>query len=86
MALAMAKGEGVFGMFVQSFSRICFYLGAMGRSHIGVEMMYRSSLAHCLGYVEEKRARKHVIVESSDCGRGDRMVGLAHCRSLSSMK
>ena len=86
VALARAIGEGVFGMVLQSSSKICLHLGAMGRSHIGVELMSSLSLANCLGSEEEKSTRMYVIAESSGCGRNVRIVGLAHCSSLSSRK
>jgi hypothetical protein len=37
VALSRASGEGVFGMAVQSFSKIRLHLWTMGRSHIGVD-------------------------------------------------
>ena len=60
VALYMAIGEWVFGMFVQSSSRICLHLGAMGRSQSGVEFMVRLSLAQCSGFVEESSALGYV--------------------------
>jgi len=60
VALARAIGEGVFGMFVQSPSGICLHLGAMGRSHSGMELMFHLSLAHCSGFVEEISALMYV--------------------------
>ena len=76
VAVSRAIGEGVFGMFVHSSSRICFHLGAMGRSHIGVELMIRLSLAQCSGFVEESSALMYVKAARSGRGRGLRMVGL----------
>ena len=60
VALSRARGEGVFGTVVQSSSRICLHLGAMGRSHSGVEMMPRLRLAQWSGFVEESSARRYV--------------------------
>jgi len=85
-ALSRAKGEGVFGIHVQSSAIICFHLWAMGRSHNGVELMPRLSLAQCSGFVDESNALRYVKAACSDRGRGLRMVGLAHLSSLSSRK
>ena len=68
VALARARGKGVFGMVVHSSSRICLHLGAMGRSHSGVELRPRLSLVHCSGSVEEHSARMYVKAESCGCG------------------
>ncbi len=84
MALSKVKGEGVVRMADQSSFRICLHLGATGRSHSGVELMFRLCSGHCSGSVEDKSARKHARAASSGCGRGVRMVEFAHCNSLSS--
>ena len=86
VALARVKGEGVLGIVVYSSSRICLHLGAMRRSHNGVELMPRFSLAQCLGSAEEKSARRYIIAERSGYGIGVRMAGLVHCSSLSYRK
>ena len=56
VALSRAIGEGVFGIVVQSSSRICIHLEAMERSHSGAELMGRLSLAQCSGLVVESSA------------------------------
>ncbi len=86
MALAKARGEVVLGMVVRSSSKICLHLGAMERSHSGVELRPRSSLVYRSGSVEEDSARMCVNADRSGCGRGARMVGLAHSSSLLSRK
>ena len=60
VALSRAKGEGVFGMVVQSSSRIFLHLWAMGRSHSGVEFMPRLSLSQWSGFVDKSSALRHV--------------------------
>ncbi len=83
VAVTKVVGEGVFGTVDQSSSRICRHLGAMGRSHKGVDLIPRLSFAQCSGVVEDKSARMYVRTASSGCGKGVRMVGLAYCSSLS---
>ena len=58
-------GEGVFGMDVQSSSRIRLHLWAMGRSHSGVQLMSRLSLSQCSGVMDESSARRYVRVVRS---------------------
>jgi hypothetical protein len=86
VALSRARGEKVFGINVPSSASICFHLWAMGRSHNGVELMSRMSLAQCSGFVDESNALRYVRAACSDRGRGLRMVRLAHLSSLSSRK
>ncbi len=88
MECGFVQGQwgGVFGMAYQCSSRIRLHLGAMGRSHSGVDLIPRLSSAQCSGSVEDKRARKYVRATRSGCVRGVRCVGIAHCHSLSSRK
>jgi len=60
VALSRAKGEGVFGMAVQSSSSMCLHLWAMGRSHSGVELNPLFSLFQWSGFVDESIALRYV--------------------------
>ncbi len=86
MALSMANGEGLFGMAIQFSFKIRLHLGAMGRSHRGVDRMPLLSLAQFSGSAEAKSAWMYVRAASSGYGRGVHMVGFAHFSSLSSRK
>ncbi len=86
VALFRANGEGIFEMADHSSSMICLYLGAMGRTHNGVDLMSLLSLAHVSGLVAAMSAQRYVRAARSGCGRGVRMVGFAYFSSFSSRK
>ena len=65
VALSNVRGDGVFGMVVQTSFRISRHLGAMGRSKSGMVLMIRLSLSQWAGSVEAKSARRYARAASS---------------------
>ncbi len=57
MALSKARGKGLFEMADQSSTRICLHLGAVRRSHSGVDLMRLLSFAQFPGCGGEELAK-----------------------------
>ncbi len=71
--VSRANGEGVFGMVNQSSYRIRLHLGAMGRSHRGVDLMPLLSSGQFSWSVEAKSAQRFVRATMSGCATGVRL-------------